>query len=143
MCWSQQIITIENLTTFYRVVEQSALVIYLGGFHNEARRNLIGKAHQAFPKAKLFHWGDIDLGGFRIFRSMKDVVPNLEPHLMGLETLMKYREQCQPLSKGYGKLLKGLLKDEGYGVFHDVIRFLFQENIRLEQEGVFIKGESS
>jgi len=50
--------------------------------------------------------GDIDLGGFRIFRSLKDVVPTVRPYLMDVETLMKHREQCQPLAKGYGKLLE-------------------------------------
>lgn len=138
------VITIENKASYREYCSQMddrTLAIYLAGFPGPMKklfmRKLCDHAKKNHPETKFLHWGDIDLGGFRIFRSLKEVVPTLEPHLMDVETLMKHREQCQPLSKGYGKQLRGLLEDEGYSKFHGVIKSMLQENIRLEQEGIY------
>jgi len=137
------IITIENKASYREYCSQmgeNTLSIYLAGFPGPMKKLFLQKLYEYTekfrPETRLLHWGDIDLGGFRIFRNMKDVVPTLEPHLMDVETLLKHRGQCQGLSKGYDKLLKALLEDMGYDEFHGVIKVMFQENIRLEQEGI-------
>jgi hypothetical protein len=65
------VLTIENLTTFHlasRLLEgQRALIIFTGGMPSPswvgAYRHILG----ALPQDVLvYHWGDIDLGGFRI-----------------------------------------------------------------------------
>lgn len=109
-----QIITIENLTAFYRVYEKNALVIYLGGFHNQARRNLILKAQMAYPGAKLLHWGDIDVGGFKIYLDLcaKTGLP-FEPMHMGADVLEKYRRYTKQLTRNDESELDKLLNKFG------------------------------
>lgn len=138
------VITIENKASYREYCSQmddKTLAIYLAGFPGPMKklflRKLYDHAKKNHTETKFLHWGDIDLGGFRIFWSLRDAVPTLEPHLMDVETLMEHREQCQPLSKGYGKQLRGLLEDMGYSKFHEVIEVMLLENIRLEQEGIY------
>jgi len=138
------VITIENKASYREYCSQmddKTLAIYLAGFPGPMKklfmRKLYEYAQKYCPGTRFLHWGDIDLGGFRIFRSLKDVVPTLEPHLMDVETLLKHREQCQKLSKGYDKLLKGILGDKGFAEFHELVGVMLQESIRLEQEGIY------
>ena len=145
----KKIITIENLTTFYRVREESALGIYLGGFHNEARRNLIWKAHQAFPKAKLVHWGDIDIGGFKIYFDLcrKTKLP-FEPMNMGIDILEKYRDYTKALTKNDEAELHKMLSSS-WEINNDVacnivesLMWMLENKRKLEQEIVSLPWES-
>ena len=45
-------------------------MIYLGGYHNSVRRKLLELLYQDFPKAEYLHFGDIDVGGFEIYRDL-------------------------------------------------------------------------
>lgn len=58
---------LEHLTTFFRFTRENSLIVYLGGYHNQARRKLLLKIYDAYPDAKYYHFGDIDAGGFQIF----------------------------------------------------------------------------
>ena len=42
----RKVITIENLTTFFRWQEENALIIYLGGYHNKVRRRLLKEIYE-------------------------------------------------------------------------------------------------
>ena len=55
-----KVFTIENLTSFYRFKQEHSLVIYLGGYHNRSRRNLLMQIYQKLPDAQYYHFGDLD-----------------------------------------------------------------------------------
>lgn len=84
------VLTIENYTSFVRHVrelneDKSALVIYTAGFPARAHlRQIVRLAELA--GAPLYHWGDIDGGGIRIFCHLERAFGNrglaLLPHLM-------------------------------------------------------------
>lgn len=67
----EQVLTIENLTTFHsearRRCQENVLLIYTGGMPSPAwramYRRVLGTVSTETPIA---HWGDIDEGGFRI-----------------------------------------------------------------------------
>ena len=137
------VITIENKASYREYcsqMDEKILVIYLAGFPGPMKRLFLKKLYIYAQKyrqvIRFLHWGDIDLGGFRIFRNLKEVVPTLEPYLMDAETLLMHRDQCQELSKGYGKQLQKLLDDPRYVEFREVVELMLRENIRLEQEGI-------
>lgn len=143
-----KIITVENLTTFYRVKEENSLIIYLGGFHNEARRNLIWKTRQAFPKAKLAHWGDIDIGGFKIYFDLcrKTKLPFV-PMNMGISTLEKYRSYTKALTKNDEaeliQMLTGVLEiNEDLACdIRETLTWMLKNKRKLEQEIVSLPWE--
>jgi hypothetical protein len=91
------VMTIENFSSFVRYVREvaqgdNALVIYSGGFPSrpafEAMVNLATQAH-----VPIYHWGDMDGGGVRIFRYIEQrlaaVGASLQPHMMDAHLLRK------------------------------------------------------
>jgi hypothetical protein len=86
------VLTIENLTTFHLVAEAMAgrtdgLAVFTGGMPSPAWvagfRRLTETLSQS---ATFYHWGDIDVGGFRIAARLQEVamstVVSLQPWLM-------------------------------------------------------------
>lgn len=137
----ERVLTIENLTTFYEYEAKDELVIYLGGYHNRLRRALLKKIHQQYPNLLFYHWGDIDLGGIQIFHHLrkKTQIP-VQPLFMDLQTLKRYEHDAQRIdNKSYMKKLTALLSDEQYHEFHEVIHYMVDHQIRLEQERIIIK----
>jgi len=105
------VITIENLTTFFRWEEKDALIIYLGGYHNRVRRTLLEKIYREMPEIQYLHFGDIDVGGFEIYEDLcrKTGIPFL-PYHMGIEELRMYREFSRPLTENDKRRLKRLME---------------------------------
>lgn len=67
------VLTVENLTTFHELSQEVAgpvpgLLIYTGGMPSPA----FLRVYRTVREARAFHWGDIDLGGFRIAAHLAD-----------------------------------------------------------------------
>lgn len=128
----EKVITIENLTSFFRYWEENSLIIYLGGYHNSIRRNLLKMVYEAIPDAKYYHFGDIDAGGFSILMDLRNKtgIPFLSYH-MDLDTLKQYSRYGKNLKESDRKRLKKMCNNEE---FSEVISFMLEEDIKLEQE---------
>lgn len=135
-----KIITIENLTTYFRWQEPESLIIYLGGYHNAIRRNLLHKIYKAFPKAQYYHFGDIDAGGFEIYRDLceKTGIP-FEMYNMNLEVLKKYECYGKRLTENDRKRLENMQEQSD---FREVITYMLKHDVKLEQECVGIYSTS-
>ena len=131
-----KVITIENLTTFHTYQKDNELIIYLGGFHNQLREDFLLKLYHYNQNNPFYHWSDIDLGGFRIFHHLKSKtkIP-FKPYNMNKEILIKYQQYAMEInSNAYLKALKSLLNNEDYKIFYDVISYMIEKKVRLEQE---------
>ena len=128
----QKVITVENLTSFFRYHEENSLLVYLGGYHNRVRRKLLQKIYDAIPAAKYYHFGDIDAGGFLIFLDLrkKTEIP-FESFRMDLDTLKQYSQYGKKLTETDKKRLEKLEEEKE---FSEVIRYMLEKNIKLEQE---------
>ena len=134
----EKILTIENLTTFFRWKEKDSLMIYLGGYHNSVRRKLLELLYQDFPEAEYLHFGDIDVGGFEIYRDLcrKTGIPFKTYH-MGIEELEKYEAYTQELTGNDRKRLEALIqKVESEGKDTKVLLYMKEKGRKLEQEGI-------
>lgn len=144
---TERVVTVENLTSYYQFIRQSGgrfLTVYLGGYHNSPRRLFLTKLkdHLAASgrKASFHHWGDIDYGGFTIFNHLRARCGmDLLPLHMDLETLKRYEKFAVSFDRSYGRGLRRLLEKEEYGVFHEVIHYMLDKSIRLEQECVEVE----
>ena len=132
----KNIITIENLTSYCRWNKQDSIIVYLGGYHNAVVRNLLEKLYNSFPDANFLHFGDIDAGGFDIYRDLckKTKIP-FSMYNMNLETLKSHENYCKPLTKNDIKRLQQMLEhhvctDE----LKELIEYMLLNNIKLEQE---------
>lgn len=88
---ARYVLTIENLTSFHDAARAmpngDVLLIYTGGMPSPAWRAFFARLLGSLPAdCRLYHWGDIDEGGFRIAAQLAMVVNaegrNLLPWLM-------------------------------------------------------------
>ena len=80
------------------------------------------------------HFGDIDAGGFYILEHLKTKtgIP-FQPYRMNAETLKKYKKQAVPLTEHDRKRLQKLRQNP---VYSETIRYMLENNIKLEQEHI-------
>ena len=128
----KKVITIENLTSFFRYCEEDSLMIYLGGYHNRIRRTLLNMIYETIPYANYYHFGDMDAGGFSILMDLrkKTGIPFMSYH-MDLDTLKEYRQYAKRLNESDRNRLEKIRIEKE---FSEVIDFMLEENIKLEQE---------
>lgn len=130
---ASKVITIENLTTFNSFVDKDAFVIYLGGYHNSIRRNMIRKIYKNNPEKEYYHYGDIDAGGFYILMDLRRKTGiSFTPLNMDLGTIKKYKAFTKKLTENDKARLKNLLGGE----FDEVINYMLENDCKLEQEAV-------
>jgi len=104
-----RVITVENLTSFHDYFDPDALIIYLGGFHNRAKRELLKLIYAGNQDKEYRHFGDIDVGGFYILEHLKKKtgIP-FKMLLMDKETLIKNRDRAKKLTANDVTRLKKL-----------------------------------
>lgn len=132
----QKVITIENLTTFFRWKEERSLILYLGGYHNSLRRSLLQMIYRSLPGAEYRHFGDIDAGGFAIYEDLcaKTGIP-FRPYRMDVDTLKKYGMYGRRLTENDRKRIQAML-DKAPAAYEDVLRYMLEHDVKLEQECV-------
>lgn len=133
----KKVITIENLTTFFRWNMADSVLIYLGGYHNRVRRKLLQKLYRSFPHAEYFHFGDIDIGGFEIYRNLCDRtgIP-FQSYKMGISELKQYEAYTKELTSNDLRRLESLLKDPEYEDVWPVLQYMKESGRKLEQESI-------
>lgn len=133
---NEKVITIENLTTFNYFSNDEYLKIYLSGFHNKDKENIINKINE-FKKMKWFHFGDIDAGGFKIYLNLISKTGiDFSLYLMNKNVLEKHKESCEFLTKNDVKALNNLLSACDNKEIKETIEYMLKENIKLEQEAI-------
>lgn len=133
----RKIITIENLTTFNYFNDDDFIVIYLGGFLNSSRKDFLLKIASKFSQTEWYHFGDIDVGGFRILNDLRNRthIP-FKPFLMDLKTLQTYKSNCLKLTDNDKRNLLLMKSQQEYKQFYEVIDYMLKEDIKLEQESI-------
>lgn len=103
------------------------------------RRRLLADLYRAFPNAQYYHFGDIDAGGFEIYRDLKQKtgIP-FQPYKMNLQVLQQHRAYGKELTENdrrhLCKLYETMADDPFYHQFSELIRYMLDENVKLEQE---------
>ncbi len=129
------VITVENMTSFHDFVDNDAIVVYQGGFHNKTKREFLKKMYEQNTDKKYFHFGDIDAGGFLIFEHLrrKTGIP-FQTLCMDVNTLQCHQNQTKPLEGTDRKRLQKLM--DTYPEHQDVIGYMLENDCKLEQEAV-------
>src|SRR5690554_6243257 len=129
----KKVLTIENLTTFVAFNNPDFIVIYLGGFHNSVKRNLLKIIDIHDKSIEFYHFGDIDAGGFLIFEDLVSKTGiQFEPYMMDAKTLKNHESNWTTLTANDKKRLK----ENQNNIFKDVIQFMLRNNCKLEQEAI-------
>lgn len=140
-----RVITVENLTSFHDYPAGEDCVVYLGGFHNQVKRDFLMYLYERNREKEYRHFGDIDAGGFYILEHLKRKTGIAFRSIhMDIETLQQYWKDRKSLTGTDRRRLTQLkeeingrrnqeMKLEDYG---DVIDFMLEHNCKLEQEAV-------
>jgi len=127
------IISVENLTTYHDTKESQGAIIYLGGFMNTVRMNLLKKLYACEPNADYFHKGDLDPYGFLILEDLKDKtgIP-FKPLDMDLDTLRHCHRagHFRPLDEADRKAISSPSLVE----YQPVLQYMIKHNCKIEQE---------
>lgn len=130
---------IENKTNYDEYIEKARLkdelVIYHGGFLSPQKKKWISRIAYSCPAhTQQFFWADIDLGGFRMFDHLKNLVPGLLPWKMDMAEVTQYATFGLKRSESYMKELEHLLGEPEGALFADAIKTLLHYGVTIEQE---------
>ncbi len=122
----ENIIVIENLTTFLAFPSKSqTLALWGGGF----AVNLLADIDWLKSK-KLYYWGDIDIHGFQILSQFRSHYPKVKSILMDTHTFQKYYDNAKG---GEFKIIELTnLNTNEYEIYETIL----ENNFRLEQEKI-------
>lgn len=142
-------VSVENLAVFREVLRrglpEKTILVYSGGFYSQRKLGLLRRIRDAMfasnRKSRFFHWGDIDLGGLRIFLHLrKNAIPELQSMHMSPETLKKHMDYCCGFDDAYAaKLVR--LKEDGQVELSNLVETMIKRNARLEQEAILCAGK--
>ncbi|SEH43257.1 Wadjet anti-phage system protein JetD domain-containing protein [Tardiphaga sp. OK245] len=128
------VLTIENFTSFVRHVREiaqreKALVFYSGGFPSRPTLATIARL-AAEARVPTFHWGDMDIGGVRIFqhieRKLEGYGISLRPHLMDKALLAR----VGTMSSTAGNTINSI----GTSAIAELAYFIAESGLAHEQE---------
>lgn len=139
------ILSIENRANYFAALtshnDPNEVILYHGGQYGPARKGFFQAIQKAMPKDSTWHhWGDLDFGGFSMLaRLRREIDPTIEPYRMDQKEVTAYRDHCSKVSKTYAdKLLELSCKPELFDS-QDVLRYLAENQIRLEQEALLLE----
>lgn len=132
---SKRIITVENLTSFYKLNDNDATIIYLAGFHNHTKQELLKKIYSKYNNLEYYHFSDIDAGGFLIYMNLKDKtnIPFI-PYKMSIKELKENKDNLKELTLNDIKRLTMIKENPKFDIFKNVIEYMLKNNCKLEQE---------
>lgn len=126
------VVTVENLTSFHRVNDENCAYIYLAGYHNSEKQMLLKRINAENPNKAWFHFGDIDPDGFYILEHLrKGTGIDFTPLYMSTNELKAYDEYCKSLNDNDRVKAKNLIQS---GYYTEVLQYMLDHNCKLEQE---------
>lgn len=138
------ILTIENLTSFHQWnrepdKDKTVLCIYLGGYHNRVKREFLKRLYQVYPQSEYYHFGDIDCGGFRIWKDLcqKTEIP-FQTFRMDCDTYRQYISLGRELTEADRKTLQSMLADSFFEKHKELMKMMLENGKKLEQECIKI-----
>lgn len=138
----KKVITVENKANFVSMpMEKETLIIFTHGFLAPLECKVLKKLESILPKeTKYYHTGDLDLGGIRIFKFIKNkIFPNLEPMNMDVITYQKYLLYGETLEvKDLEDYWKKVEKERSEP-FEELVDKILEHRIVIEQEAFLIK----
>ena len=130
---------IENKTNYDAYVlsekQPEELVVYHGGFLSPQKKRLVTLiAHAASETTTIRFWADIDVGGFRMFRHLQELIPSLMPMRMSGEFVDSFHEHGLARSEAYLSSLRIDMENGKYPLFQDAIERILNYGVTIEQE---------
>ncbi len=127
----------ENLTTYHDENKKEAVYIYLGGYHNKSKKELLEKIYKDNKSCEYLHEGDIDIYGFLILENLKEKtgIP-FKPLLMDVNTLKRFYESGIYKELNVSDIRMIEKNRENLKEYSEVLDFMLLNNCKVEQESL-------
>jgi len=137
----RKVIFIENKTCYdeylMKFKEPDDLVFYHGGFISKKKAKLVEIINKcANEKTKFLFWGDIDIGGFRMFCRLAEIIPSLLPLKMGEKNVKEYHKTGLDRADDYFAKMNDLKSDSNFSLFFATIDECMSYSVTIEQESM-------
>jgi DNA topoisomerase VI subunit A len=132
--YNENVMTIENKTSYQRIKDRNYAMMYLGGFANRHQIEFLKKVILDNPNVKYLHFGDIDIGGFLIHKHLcRETSKNFEMYCMGIEQLkdVRFSHCLKEMTDNDMSRLESLIEDTTYS---EILKYMKEHNVKLEQE---------
>jgi len=135
----RRIVFIENLTNYYEYLHMEVapeeLVIFHGGYLSPKKRQFLHKLLEPVPpEFEVFFWGDVDLGGFKMFGHLQKIFPELRPMRMSADIVEKYAQFGLVREPAYLERLETANRLDEFPHFKESIRMILHYGVTIEQE---------
>lgn len=142
----EKIMFIENKANYVDYImnhkKKNELIIFHGGYYSPSKGMFYTKMKNTLTNQELYHWGDIDFGGFDMYlRLKKNIFQDLKTFRMGVEELIQYQNYCIKIDEGYIDKLKTLLQNRELKKEIECLRYMIQNKLKLEQEAMILLME--
>lgn len=131
---TENVMTIENKTSYQRMKGSNSAMMYLGGFANRLQIDFLKKVISDNPDVKYQHFGDIDIGGFLIHKHLcRETSKIFELYCMDIQQLrdVRFSNCLRKLTDNDISRLESLMGDDSYS---EILKFMKEHNVKLEQE---------
>ena len=117
--------------------QPDTLYVFSHGYFSPLDREFLKKLRRALngKPVEYFHSGDLDYGGVKIYEYIKkQILPDVQPLKMDVETFEKYASFAEPISKEtMAKLQKTEIPD-----LQELIDKMIETGMGIEQESFLI-----
>lgn len=135
----KKVVTIENKANYIAMpFSADTLYVYSHGYFSPLEREFLKKLKRALSGkgVEFYHSGDLDYGGVRIFEYIqKQILPDVKPLQMDVETFEKYQEYSEPIAKEKLEKLSKVQIPE----LDEVIQKMLETGKGIEQESFIIE----
>lgn len=129
----KKIITIENKANFVSMpYEEGTLILFSHGFFSPLERDFLKQLEAVLKDGvAYFHTGDLDYGGIRIFKHIREqIFPLLQPYQMSVEQYQKYEYNAIDIEKSALEKLQKMKEP----FLQDLIDYICEKKKIIEQE---------
>lgn len=133
----RKIVTIENKANYENMVyEKGVLYLYCHGFFSPKEVKYLQELEKlADRNVEFFHWGDMDLGGMRIFLFNKEnIFPKLKPYKMDKESFVEAINKNAGIKLGEEKRKR--LEQMKVGELEELKKCILEYGMEIEQENL-------
>ena len=135
---ANKIIFIENKANYIDYIQnkmqKDEFVVYHGRMYGRIKGQFFKNIYEVSKDSKFYHWSDIDIGGFKIFARLRNIIPELIPYKMDVEAFYSKKAYWKDMSKDYRKKLLGFRKQLDYNCLDNLIDEMLINISKLEQE---------
>ena len=130
----RKIITVENKANYVSMpYEEGTLIVFSHGFFSPLESAFLRRLLTVFPEVEFYHTGDLDYGGIRIFRHIRQhICPQVRPFQMSAEQYDHYIQYGYEMKPETLKKLETMRETEP--LMEELIERILKGKMGIEQE---------